>query len=201
MSKDVMYRAANASDAYALAELAILGGDGMYEFLLSDMAPKEMLAGLMARSIQQNDGVYSWRHCYVAVDQGVLAGMIHMLPAELLHEEQLDTLPAERVQVLAPIDAAQDWDSFLVNSISVRPQYRRQGIAHRLLSEAKVQAQTRKFTRLTANIWQDNPAARSLFEKAGFEISRRVEVPQSPGLTHTGGSLLMTLVTAPGGST
>jgi ribosomal protein S18 acetylase RimI-like enzyme len=191
---EFVFRAATPADAYALAELAIIGGDGMYQFLLEDMAPKEMLAGLMARSIRQNDGVYSWRNCYVAEEHGTLAGMIHMLAAARLREEKLDSLPAERVQVLEPIDQAQDWQSFLVNSVAVRGPYRRRGVATRLLGQAVEQAREDGFARVTANVWQDNLAAGSLFEKSGFQLSRKVEVPQSPGLTHAGGSLLMTLV-------
>jgi GNAT superfamily N-acetyltransferase len=200
-SNDVVFRAAAPADAYGLAELAILGGDGMYEFLLEDMAPKEMLAGLMARSIRQNDGVSSWRNCFVAVDHGTLAGMIHVLPAALLREEKLDSLPPDRVRVLEPIDQAQHWESFLVNSVAVRGPYRRQGIAARLLGWAVARAKEAGFARVTANIWQDNLAARSLFEKQGFQLSRQVDVPHNTGLSHTGGSLLMTLVTGPGDTT
>lgn len=195
---DYIFRAAIPADAYALAELAMIGGDGMYEFLLQDMAPKEMLAGLMAPSIRQDDGVYSWRHCYVASSRGTLAGMVHALPAALLREEKLDSLPAERVQVLKPIDEAQDWDSFLVNSIAVRGPFRRQGVAERLLARSIGQAGAEGFARATANLWQDNLAARSLFEKCGFKINRHVDVPPTPGLSHVGGSLLMTLVTGAG---
>ncbi len=195
------FRAATPPDAYALAELAIVGGDGMYEFLLGDMAPKEMLAGLMARTIRQNDGVSSWRNCYVAVDHGTVAGMIQALPAALLREEKLDSLPAERVQVIEPIDQAQDWESFVVNSVAVRGPYRRQGVAAQLLGWAVAQGRAGGFARVTANVWQDNLAARSLFQKLGFEVSRQVDVPQIAGLSHAGGSLLMTLVIGPGDTT
>ena len=200
-SNDFIFRAATPGDAYALAELAILGGDGIYEFLLEDMAPKEMLAGLMARSIRENDGVYSWRNCYVAADRGTVVGMIHGLPAALLREERLDSLPPERVQVLEPIDQAQDWESFLVNSVAVRGPFRKREVGAQLLGWAVRRARASGFARVTANVWQDNPAARSLFQKLGFQVSRHVEVPQSLGLSHAGGSLLMTLVMEPGDTT
>jgi hypothetical protein len=102
--QDPAFRAALPGDAYALAELAISAGDGMYEFLLKEMAPKEMLAGLMARSIKQGTGGLSWRNCFVAVDQGVVIGMINAFPAAWLREEEQDILPQDRVQVLEPIE-------------------------------------------------------------------------------------------------
>jgi ribosomal protein S18 acetylase RimI-like enzyme len=190
MTAGIVFRAAAPADAYALAELSIMAGDGMYEFLLEEMAPREMLAGLIARSMKQDAGGFSWRHCFVADDKGVV-GMINAFPAAWLREEERDILPQDRVQILDPIDQAQDWDSYLVNSIAVRPQHRRQGIGKGLMKMAIEQARAGAFARLTANVWADNVAARGLFETEGFAVQTRVEVPPHPGLAHTGGSLLM----------
>jgi hypothetical protein len=38
MSSTVEFRPASPADAYALAELSIMAGDGLYEFLLEEMA-------------------------------------------------------------------------------------------------------------------------------------------------------------------
>jgi GNAT superfamily N-acetyltransferase len=187
----MLFRAALPGDAFALAELAILAGDGMYEFLLQEMAPKEMLAGLMARGIKHGSGGLSWRNCFVAVDQGAVIGMINAFPAAWLREEEQDVLPQERVQVLEPIDQAQDWQSFLVNGVAVHARHRRQGIGKRLIEWPVEQARTRRFGRLTGNVWEDNVAARNLFEKQGFRVQTRIEVAPHPQLSHAGASLLM----------
>jgi ribosomal protein S18 acetylase RimI-like enzyme len=186
----LIFRAAIPADAFALAELTIMAGDGLYEFLLEEMAPREMLAGLMARSMKQDTGGCCWRHCLVAEDQGVV-GMVNAYPAAWLLEEDRAILPPDRVQVLDPIDQAQDWESFLVNSVAVRSTHRRQGIGEHLLQWAMEQAKAGGFARITANVWQDNLPARALFEKSGFRPRVRVEVPEHVGLNHAGGSLLM----------
>jgi ribosomal protein S18 acetylase RimI-like enzyme len=186
----IIFRAALPADAYALAELSIMAGDGMYEFLLEEMAPREMLAGLIARSMKQDAGGFSWRHCFVADDKGVV-GMINAFPAAWLRDEERDILPQDRVQILDPIDQAQDWESFLVNSVAVRPQHRRRGIGTRLLEMAIERGLGGSFARLTANVWADNVAARNLFERQGFAVQTRVEIPPHPALAHVGGSLLM----------
>jgi ribosomal protein S18 acetylase RimI-like enzyme len=198
MTEGMVFRPAVPADAYALAELSILAGDGMYEFLLEELAPREMLAGLISRGIKQDAGSLSWRHYLVAEDKGVI-GMINAFPAAWLREEERDLLPQDRVQILDPIDRAQDWESFLVNGVAVGPQHRRQGIGARLLQMVIEQAprpagaggKTGGFVRLTANVWADNVAARALFEKQGFAVRTLIEVAQHPGLTHIGGSLLM----------
>ena len=189
MTAGIVFRPALPADAYALAELSILAGDGMYEFLLEEMAPREMLAGLIARSMKQDAGGFSWRHCFVADDKGVV-GMINAFPAAWLRKEERDILPQDRVQILDPIDQAQDWESFLVNGVAVRPQHRRQGIGTRLL-EMAIDGRAGVFARLTANVWADNVAARALFESQGFRVQTQVEIPPHPALAHVGGSLLM----------
>jgi ribosomal protein S18 acetylase RimI-like enzyme len=191
MFEEMLFRAALPGDSYALAELAITAGDGMYESLLQEMAPKEMLAGLMSRSIKHGAAGLSWRNCFVAVDQGVVVGMINAFPAEWLREEEQDLLPQDRVQVLAPIDRAQDWESFLVNGVAVHVSHRRQGIGKRLIEWSVEQARARGFSRITSTVWEDNVAARSLFERQKFRVLTRIEVAGHPELSHTGSSLLM----------
>ena len=117
--------------------------------------------------MKQDAGGFSWRHCFVADDKGVV-GMINAFPAAWLREEERDILPQDRVQILDPIDQAQDWESFLINGVAVRPQHRRQGIGTRLVEMAIEQAQAGGFARLSANVWADNVAARALFESAGL---------------------------------
>jgi ribosomal protein S18 acetylase RimI-like enzyme len=190
MTPDITFRPAAPADAYALAELSIMAGDGMYEFLLEDLAPKEMLAGLMARTLKQETGGFSWRHCFVADGPGVI-GMVNAYPAAWLRDEERDVLPEDRVRILDPIDQAQDWESFLINGIAVRPEHRQQGIGRRLMDWATEQAKAAGFAKLTANVWADNLAARNLCERAGFKIERRIEVPGHPELRHKGGSLWM----------
>jgi GNAT superfamily N-acetyltransferase len=200
MPAGLVFRAAAPADAYALAELAIMSGDGMYEFLLEEMAPREMLAGLMARSLKHDAGGFSWRHCFVADDKGVVGrgvvgqgvvGMINAFPAAWLREEERDILPQDRVHILDPIDQAQDWESFLINGLAVRSDHRRQGIGSRLMEWAIEEARASAFARLSANVWADNLAAHALCVKQGFRVQTQIETPPHPGLAHVGGSLLM----------
>ena len=198
MASGIVFRAALPTDAFALAELSIMGGDGMYEFLLADFAPPEMLAGLMARTMKQDEGGCCWRHCWVASEAGSVVGMINAFPAAWLRGEDRDVLPADRVQVLDPIDQAQDWESFLINAVAVRPQARRQGLGHRLVQWATEQAAAGGFRRMSANVWEDNAAAQALFGREGFEVQTRVSVPLHPALLHVGSSLVMSRLVSSG---
>ena len=188
MNDGIVFRPALPADAYALAELSILAGDGMYEFLLEEMAPREMLAGLMARNIKQDAGGFSWRHCFVADDKGVV-GMINAFPAAWLREEERNILPQDRVQILDPIDQAQDWESFLINSVAVRPQHQRQGIGSRLM-EMALDGKTGGFARVSCECVGRQCCRPCPFREPGFAVRTRVEVPPHPALTHVGGQLV-----------
>ena len=192
MAFEIVYRAATPADAFALAELSIIAGDGMFAFLLEEFAPQDMLAGLMAGSFRQESGGSSWRQCYVAEEKGGsgVVGMINAFPAAWLRDEERDVLPQDRVQVLEPIDQAQDWESFLVSGVAVRSTHRRAGLATSLVHWAVEQARASGFPRLSANVWADNAAAGALFTGQGFRVQTRVEVPVHPALLHVGGSLV-----------
>ncbi len=110
---------------------------------------------------------FSWRHCFVADDKGVV-GMINAFPAAWLREEERDILPQDRVQILDPIDQAQDWESFLVNGVAVRRDHRRQGIGKRLMEWAIEQARAGGFARLSANVWADNVQRPCSFREPGL---------------------------------
>jgi ribosomal protein S18 acetylase RimI-like enzyme len=194
MPGNILLRPARPEDAYGLSELSIAAGDGMYEFLLEGLAPAPLLAPLIARTIKQEEGGFSWRHCHVADEKGVV-GMVNAFPADWLRKEEKDVLPEDRVRVLEAIDEAQDWDSFLINGIAVRAPFRRQGIGHQLLSWAIEEAKTAGLARVTANVWAENAAARGLFEKLGFAIEKKIDVTPHEGLRHRGGCLLYGLNT------
>jgi ribosomal protein S18 acetylase RimI-like enzyme len=115
--------------------------------------------------------------------------MVNAFPSAWLRTQDQDILPQDRVRILDPIDQAQDWESFLINGIAVRAAYRRRGVGKRLLQRAIVQATEGGYARLSANVWEDNVAARALFD--GFQIQKRSQIPRHPGLNHVGASLLM----------
>ena len=57
----------------------------------------------------------------------------------------------------------------MVQDIAVRPEYRRRGIAQRLLAETAAWARTQGVNQLRLMVANQNPDARKLFAKAGFQ--------------------------------
>jgi ribosomal protein S18 acetylase RimI-like enzyme len=59
-------------------------------------------------------------------------------------------------------------DAFYVDALAVAPEWRRQGIAHRLLDEAHAQARLAGLPRLALDTGLQNTGARRLYEAYGF---------------------------------
>ncbi len=62
-------------------------------------------------------------------------------------------------------------DTLCVNRIAVLPEYRKNGIAHRLLEMAVEAAKIKQIGELSLEVRASNSAARRLYEKFGFTLA------------------------------
>jgi GNAT superfamily N-acetyltransferase len=74
----------------------------------------------------------------------------------------------------------------LVQDLAVRLEYRRRGIARRLLEDATAWTRNQGLNQLRLLVATQNPASRAVFEKAGFretylEMVREVQMANDPG--------------------
>jgi N-acetylglutamate synthase len=61
----------------------------------------------------------------------------------------------------------------LVQDLAVRPEYRRRGVALRLLGDAAAWTRGQGLNQLRLMVATQNPEARAVFEKAGFRETYR----------------------------
>jgi ribosomal protein S18 acetylase RimI-like enzyme len=74
-------------------------------------------------------------------------------------------------------DARKGW----INRLAVDPEYRRQGLAARLITEAENDLRTRGFRVFAALIEDDNAASLSLFQREGYKTHDIVYVSKRDG--------------------
>ena len=55
-------------------------------------------------------------------------------------------------------------------SFRVRPEFRSQGLGSRMLQTVEDDLRRREFNRITLNVARDNPRARQLYERDGFQV-------------------------------
>lgn len=74
---------------------------------------------------------------------------------------------------IAPVERSMSFDGGYVRRVFVDPEHRERGFASALVAAACVEARERGATRATALVARDNAPSRQLFERRGFDATRR----------------------------
>lgn len=165
------FRTASAEDAEALVDLILMAGDGLPEYLWQLMAePGEDLRSVGRRRARRDEGGFSWRNALVAEtpEKHVIAGLLGYPLPDVPEPVELDSLPAP-VRPLVALEQRVP-GSWYINVVATRPEWRRQGLAQRLMKEAERQAHATGRQALSLIVSSDRHAARALYEAQGFSI-------------------------------
>lgn len=184
-------RPAMADDAPEMARLIDMAGGGVYEFLLGGLVPGLTAAEMLVPGLAGTSGSFSHRHSSVAETGGRVVGLAHAYPVDWMRAQDTTGLPPDRLAHMADFSRTQDWGSYFLSALAVDPDWRRQGIARRLLAWVYQRARTGGFDRVTLHVWADNAEAQSLYAAEGFDEIARADVPWHEFLPHRGGSVLL----------
>lgn len=119
---------------------------------------------------------------------GEVAGNIHMYPIEKDEEltQNISTYIPEALLRVGPTVLLRayfrskklmgskhfTWENSLyINQLSVSPEFRRRGIAQRLIEHAKEEAEKKDKTDVRLRVFANNDPARKLYEALGFEVN------------------------------
>lgn len=184
-------RPACADDAPELARLITIAGGGVYEFLLDGLYPDLSTQEMLTPGLAGRTGSLSYRQSGVAEVDGRVIGVVHGYPVDWIRTEDYSGLPPDRVEHLASFSQTHDWGSYFLSALAVDEEFRRQGVAARLLGWFSERARGGGFDRVTLHVWADNDAARRLYAKEGFVELGRAAIPWHERLPHQGGSVLL----------
>lgn len=81
-----------------------------------------------------------------------------------------------------------DWDSYLLNNISVKQSFRRTGVGTALIDEVAIKAASLQLRSISLHVWADNLPAIKFYKRIGFKPVARVAIPWNVDLPHEGGS-------------
>jgi ribosomal protein S18 acetylase RimI-like enzyme len=184
-------RPACADDAPELARLITIAGGGVYEFLLDGLYPDLSVREMLTPGLAGRTGSLSYRQSGVAEVDGRVIGVVHGYPVDWIRTEDYSGLPPDRVEHLASFSQTHDWGSYFLSALAVDEEFRRQGVASRLLGWFAERARGGGFDRVTLHVWADNDAAQRLYAKEGFVELGRAAIPWHERLPHQGGSVLL----------
>jgi ribosomal protein S18 acetylase RimI-like enzyme len=86
----------------------------------------------------------------------------------------------------APVD-----DSYFLDSLCVKEDFRNRGIGSKIIELTKIKASKEGYNSLCLLVFKDNTKAQNVYKKNGFEVIDRIELPSHKLMQHEGGCVLM----------
>ncbi|MCR4582725.1 MAG: GNAT family N-acetyltransferase [Prevotella sp.] len=129
---------------------------------------------MMTLLVERDDSQYSYRNTLVAMDGNEVAGISVSYDGSQLHTLRQAFIEAAR-QHLGKDHSAMDDETqageLYLDSLAVKPAYRRQGIALRLLQATKERAHAMALPCVGLLVDQGNPVGEALYAAAGFRYA------------------------------
>ena len=126
---------------------------------------------MMTMLVEREDSQYSYRNTLVAMDADRVVGISVSYDGGLLHELRRAFIEAAKEHLgkdhTGMDDETQAGELYL-DSLAVLPEYRRQGIARRLLLATKERANRMGLPCVGLLVDKDNPVGEALYASAGF---------------------------------
>ena len=126
---------------------------------------------MMTSLVERTDSQYSYKNALVAMDNDKLVGVAVSYDGALLHELRQVFIEVAREQIgkdHSLIDDETQAGELYLDSLAVIPEYRRQGIAQRLLKATKEKANQMKIPCVGLLVDKGNPIGESLYLSVGF---------------------------------
>lgn len=126
---------------------------------------------MMTSLVERTDSQYSYKNTLVAMDNDKLVGVAVSYDGALLHELRQVFIEVAREQIgkdHSLIDDETQAGELYLDSLAVIPEYRRQGIAQRLLKATKEKANQMKIPCVGLLVDKGNPIGESLYLSVGF---------------------------------
>lgn len=189
-------RPATLEDCRAIAELALMAGEGIPGwFWAQDARPGEDLIDAGARNAASEHANFSYRNTRIACVNREVAGMLlaYRLP-DADESEDLDALPAF-IRPLVELEQCVP-GSYYINMIATYPRFRNRSIGTGLMGLVDGLARQAGCTLSSLEVFEENEGALRLYRRLGYTpVERRPVVPHE---SHpcTGDIVLMTRAVA-----
>lgn len=179
-------------EATNCAKLTYIAGPDLYGYLMVQKEPK--IYDLF-NILYKNPGNPSAKeNVIVEEESGTIRGLIRACPASDLQQSPKNVLKmmreilringllnfvkiAFRIKLNKYMSEVEDDEFFIVN-LAVFEEYRRQGIARKLLEKAEEMAGGKSLSKLSLYVEINNPDAKKVYERFGFKEVKKVVLPK-----------------------
>ncbi len=184
-------RPATQKDTRAIAELAIIAGEGIPAyFWAQSQQPGEEIIDVGARSAQSETENFSYRNVQLALQDDEIAGMLlsYRLPSAD-EAEDLNQFPAF-IQPLIELEQCVP-DSYYINMLATYPKFRNQGVGTALMGQVDQLAHQAGCTLSSLEVFDENSGALRLYERLGYRPIESRPVIEHPSHPHKGNIVLL----------
>ena len=177
----INYLSAQHQDCIQIANWINEIGHGHIEYLLDGLVPGRSSMQQLAVVLQQDDH-YSYKNVELAKDGDQIIGLMfsYNAVANAITPEMQRILSQDRIQWMRYFSGNQINNSWYINTLGVTEEYRRQGIAKRLLDNASQRALKNGLQCLCLHVYENNAAAINLYESYGFAKEKRMALEGHP---------------------
>ncbi len=183
-------RRGQQQDLESIAQLAIEAGGDVVDFLAGAFRDRPSAIDIYRSMLGEPNGIFSFSKCHVATVNRAVIGFANAFPTILSKGELPTGQLTERELYLSSRTNLNDWDSYLLNNISVKRSFRRCGVGAALIDSVAAEAACQRFRSITLHVWADNLHAIRFYKRLGFNQVAHADVPWRLDLPHEGGSLL-----------
>jgi ribosomal protein S18 acetylase RimI-like enzyme len=192
-------RKASKTDCRALAELALIAGEGIPAFFwTASRQPGQTIEDVGAARLLSETENFSYRNIQVAEQGGAIAGMMLAYRlAEPGQPEELAGLP-DFIRPLIELEQRVP-GSYYINMLACFPRYRGLGIGSALMGLVDDQARQQGCNLASIQVFSENKGAVRLYQRLGYALlDKRPVIPHACHPYTCGDVLLLTRPVDPG---
>jgi len=184
-------RPATREDTFAIAELAMMAGEGIPAFFWAQsQQPGETLIDVGARNAQSETENFSYRNAQLALLDEEVAGMLlaYRLPSAEAADD-LHNFP-EFIRPLIELEQCVP-ESYYINMLATYPRFRHQGVGTALMEEVDRLARQAGSTLSSIEVFEENRGALRLYRRLGYRVIDKRAVIEHPSHHYRGDILLL----------
>lgn len=188
-------RAATPQDAGILAKLIDIAGEGIPNWLWTQMASEGQTAlDVGEERARRETGGFSWRNALVGEHGGEIAAMMLGYPIE----EPSATDRAEAAGLPEPVRPFVELEhlsagTFYVNALAALPGRRGLGLGAALMQAAEDKAAATGINRMSIQVFEQNTHAAKLYDRLGYRVVETRPVLSHPCQPYYDGRILLML--------
>ena len=177
----IKYLCARQQDCNYIADWVNTIGQGHIEYifdgLIAGRTPLQQLALVLSK-----DENYTYKNVDLAMTGDCIIGLVfsYLADVNVVTQEMKNALTEDRLEWLRIFSDNQINNSWYINTLGVKEEYRRRGIARKLLDYASQRALKNGLQCLSLHVYDGNTAAIDLYKTYGFTEENRVNLVGHP---------------------